>query len=484
MILRIAGIIFGPYIFVAKKLFERMKRGRSKDHVSKSILAGKWEFRLHNAPNHDFEVKHTVNDDTSIVFVLQFWPPMPASQAGMAHVELWHQQKQRLVLGAQLLKLKDKVRYIEYETHQLRMDTHNDTIECLYCAVDDQEQLRVHVPLNHPRAKELSWLAPDAPLPKDTRTIPQRSGPWFELRKQKLSGTKAYNYIGYYWERKEPSEYQKSLMRKGTECEPYAILTYLNHFNKRTFQEVGFACAPSPPYPPHWGASPDGLVHDPDMTWEQVPDDYKRHLNVADWDICSGCVEIKTGTKSSLEPYYIVQAYMEMISLQVVWCDLIRYHPTNDTAIVYRIYRHKPTEDRLVTLLKRADAHQNSLGTIIDEPEFVQMRKFLQEDAIPVLSKSAVHIVAPKDLLKNFRQRKLAALEPQPHVEPRKKVGGVENSGEVGGMRGGVLTLCLEQMHKQSVQMLACNDHKKLKLLLLEQISTCSEMLTELERDE
>src|SRR6185369_15745290 len=94
----------------------------------------------------------------------------------------------------------------------------------------------------------------------------------------------------------------------------------------------------------------------------------------------SGACEFKTSrTKVALEPYFIPQMYMEMISLNVVWCDLIRYRPTSvhtpdngyvtqHTAHVYRIYRNQALEADLVRLWKRAHANVQQLQDIVQEP--------------------------------------------------------------------------------------------------------------------
>jgi hypothetical protein len=340
----------------------------------------------------------------------------------------------------------------------------------MYLAVDknvqDVFELRVIVPLNHPRARELEWMAPDAPIPSDTRKIPQRSGPWHRLRSTKFSGTKAYMAIGYFADKKQPmNAFQKRAMRNGVMAEPYAVLSYLEHFDRAVYYEVGFSCAPSPPYPSNWGASPDGYIENPEMSWDQLPEDVARHLNPDEWDVRRGCIEIKTTTSQNLnlEPYYLPQVYMEMISLGVLWCDVIRYRvgvrsdrvAMGDTANVFRVFRHKPTEDKLVELWKQPSP----------SPASETMRAHLERlvGLIPAIAR----LTPSNELLTRYYTERLSLLSSSPPPTPQPS-----SDGE--------LTILLERMHKRSLQLLGAPNRATMQKLLLLQLSDCSEALNEL----
>lgn len=147
--------------------------------------------------------------------------------------------------------------------------------------------------------------------------------------------------------------------------EPIPIMMYLHHFPDRTIEEVGWVNIAGKP---GWGASPDGVI---------VLADGSR-----------GALEIKTASDGdlSLKPHYIPQAFMEMMALDVKWCDLIKYGKQvhDDGTIVHRfmryhIVRHKPTEQYLVGLISNAIKNKDRLGEVLASSDYVKARRFLQD---------------------------------------------------------------------------------------------------------
>jgi len=124
---------------------------------------------------------------------------------------------------------------------------------------------------------------------------------------------------------------------------------------------------------PGWGASPDGLIIDSNMKWTDVPA-WTRSAYSSTVDITRGALEIKCSQANCLmRDYYYPQVYLEMMALGAAWADVVRYSEhkvTNGAGVwttkrecrVYRVYRHKPTEDRLmhcIVLALNTQEHQH-----------------------------------------------------------------------------------------------------------------------------
>lgn len=307
-------------------------------------------------------------------------------------------------------------KYVSHETYTLAQDTEDAGVTyALYIQIERNQS--VHVDMT------LSWLATRAKIKNatvfhpwdvdvskyglklDTRTVPQRTPLWFKTRGQ-VTGTKAYMLLGYWVPTKaqDPnwtlegdktfSEFQKRNMRFGVESEDKALLLYLHH-NPQVQVELCGLCKAPPPLPNTWGASPDGVVYDKSHTWEDVPKKIREywstgatppsgglpnsHISI---DPSKGVLEIKStsGGKNGMEPYFFPQVYMEMICTQTLWADVVRY--TQSGARVYRVYRHKPTEETLLSLLKYALSNVDRLRDVIAEPPFVKIRDYFERLAL------------------------------------------------------------------------------------------------------
>lgn len=250
-------------------------------------------------------------------------------------------------------------------------------------------------------------------LKLDTPRIIQRTPIWFKVRGE-VSGTKAYQLIGFWvpTKQKDPTwtidgdhvfdAKSKANMRFGSESEDKGLITYALHAKNVTkIGLAGWCNAPaSAGLPLGWGASPDGLVVDPTHTWEKVPENIGKYLFLppppsggeegtpkggdqtpplaGGFDPTLGVLEIKSSpSKLSFEPYFFPQVYMEMISTHRIWCDLVRYTPSK--VRIYRIYRHKPTEETLISLWKYARKHAHNLRDIVQEEPFVKIRNYFTE---------------------------------------------------------------------------------------------------------
>jgi len=270
-------------------------------------------------------------------------------------------------------ELLDRV-YHAYETHTLALDEAETTVLAVYLQFDEEElQLKVNPDALWLGARmvALDWFPPDVDptlygLKVDAKRIPQRGALWKKLRGP-VTGRKATTYLGYWVPTKEVdpnwtidvepvfSEAATTAMRLGTQNEHIGVRIYLDERPQAIVSAVGWCDVPKS-YPRGWGASPDGLIYDPLTTWTTIPADIQKYYadNLNAFDPTRGVLEIKVSQHSlAFSDYFLPQVYMEMIAAGVLWCDLLRYRPPAN-ARIYRIYRHKPTEEQIIGLIRIA----------------------------------------------------------------------------------------------------------------------------------
>jgi hypothetical protein len=177
---------------------------------------------------------------------------------------------------------------------------------------------------------------------------------WEMNRFEKFSGWKAVN------------------VRKGRLAEDKIVITYLSHYTQSIFSECGYYHHPA--NPTEWGASPDGIIHDPTVTKEDLfknAPTLKKDFDVSKFDICHGVAEFKaTSWECEFKPYFIAQCMWEMQSVNVLWCDIVRYSSgkwkrnpqtgkstlSGQKSRVFRLYRRKKADALLQSCVKRAMA--------------------------------------------------------------------------------------------------------------------------------
>ena len=301
-------------------------------------------------------------DEESMDFCIHFRPPLSRNAAAQVRVGVVYvgdkiQRSRSPYLcflpvlpeegGEKYSLLPNYLDYELFETHQLRTyGTKGQTIGSMYLTFENNMtrpdhavgvfiELKVDMTLKMlPQllpGEFLMWFPPDVDpaeygIKVDPRLIPQRTKLWFKMRG--ISGTKAYTLLGF-WVGKDSKfgSQQRAIMRLGSLSEDYALLCYFSKFDSCRFQEMGWCPAPARKYPDGWGASPDGLFIDQQMKWSDVPEATKDFYRPEGFNIHRGVCEIKTSeTNTSMSAYYIPQMYMEMIALESVWADLLRFH--------------------------------------------------------------------------------------------------------------------------------------------------------------
>lgn len=408
------------------------KRSRSSSSLSNHLACNgtlqvtynQGDFIVRQVGQGDFEDGLSTD---YVDLVVHFRPPLlkatgtlTLQYTGTKHVErplLWSQRLEPLDQGVPLILRENELEYRCYPTYCIHVK--DNKILALYLNVENAAttalggaydlQLQVHynqrlhflpARLGSERARFLPWFPPDVDpaqwgLRLDPRRIPQRTPLWFKLRGD-VSGSRAYSFLGWFVSNagKPMTAFQKSAMRLGSFSEDLILLAYCYQFPNRTFEEVGWC--PAPGHPIGWGASPDGIIHDPDMNWDKVPEkiaaQYESQKDSI--NITRGACEFKTSrTKLVVEPYFLAQVYMEMISLETIWCDLVRYRPSrswndsenawqyHDEAHVYRIFRDKEMEARLIPLWKHAYVNQHVLEKVAKEAAYVKIRADLEDMA-------------------------------------------------------------------------------------------------------
>lgn len=226
----------------------------------------------------------------------------------------------------------------------------------------------------------------------DLSKVIQRTPLWFKSRGQ-VSGTKSYMLVGFWvpskkedpnwkWDQDRVFDAESEANAQfGVDSEDKALISYASFYAEHVSQVelVGWCKAP-PPFSSDWGASPDALVTWSNLSWKgDVPENIRQYYPEFEGKHQRGVLEIKSSRKGklSMEDYFFPQVYMEMISTQTLWCDLIRY--TNTRTRVYRIWRHKPTEDTLVSLIKYAYQNRDQLQDIIQQESFVKIRAYFKQ---------------------------------------------------------------------------------------------------------
>ena len=286
--------------------------------------------------------------------------------------------------------------YKVYETYTLGQDT--ETTHTLYFQIEGNkvccDMSLVWLPKNVSQfirnVRFFPWDVDPTQygLKLDTEKMIQKTPLWTKARGP-VSGTKAYKLVGFWVpsKQKDPNwtldgdevfdAQSKANMKFGTESEDKGLITYATHSKNIVKIELAGWC--NAPGLVGWGASPDGLVHDPTHTWDdaRIPKSTRESFENV-FDPTRGVLEIKSSlSKLSFEAYFFPQVYMEMISTQRIWCDLVRYTPSK--VRIYRVYRHKATEETLLSLWKYARSNVQKLRDIIQEEPFVKIRKYFQD---------------------------------------------------------------------------------------------------------
>lgn len=375
----------------------------------------------------------TASLDDSVQLIMRIKPPVPAEIATTTQLSVvytaddecttvfCHMIAPDSAVKRVTYRGDGELEYGCYETHQVRYNRTGEITHVYVCVVNTQTSAAVTASLKlqtqldmklywlprESRMMPLRWFPPDLDpaehgLRLDTRSVPQRTPLWFKLRGD-VSGSKTVRYTGFFVTPSGATEFDsvaKARMRLGTLSEDKAMLCYLHVYPGRVFLEVGWC--PVAGGPTGWGASPDGIIEDLQMTWARVPDHVRAQYSETERaaiDITHGACEFKTSRlKEGMESYFYPQLYMEMMALNTVWCDVLRYRPERqwsdasgrytylDRGAVFRVYRDRTLEQQLVRLWKRAHNNAHSLWTTVSEPEYVEMRavfKKMASDAVP-----------------------------------------------------------------------------------------------------
>lgn len=467
-----------------------MKRERDEQEALSGVLCGKFLFKLSD-PNIAFAAKSLSDDD----YVVRFKDYLPRGTVALhVYFEDKHIFGRTIALerGTRLLlNQQEGLIYELFESYQVQLAPSSDShVAGVYLKLEDNNVGKQDICLYQPqvdmksvflnsvfattdanRVVFLKWFPPDIDpnmygIKLDPREVPQRCPLWFKLRGE-VSGSKAYVLVGYFADRKDQplNAFAKSAMRLGTLSEDLILISYLHAYPKRIYYEVGWVPIE---HKKSWGASPDGIIVDPDMSWDKLPSDiasnWKRDGGI---DITHGACEFKTSrTKLGMEAYFYPQLYMEMIALNVVWADLIRCRPERvydqitkewtykDVAHVYRIYRHKPTEDLLMNLWARSQANMSKLKEIIQEEAYVRIRMYFDKLAAELEPVRVIEMTPEtQHVYSQYYAYKHQHAQPEPFVEstPLKKAAIPELDLQQLANRGIVLSQMNKTTHTQQM---------------------------------
>lgn len=296
----------------------------------------------------------------------------------------------------------------------------------------------------------LSYVPPTISLETlniDASQVPQRIPLWFKLRGS-VSGSTIPSLLGYYtpgpndsakkheqfqneWiHGKKFTGWQAVNLRFGKSREWNIVMAYLTHYSQRSFSEVGYVTHPENPN--EWGASPDGILTDPSVTWEDLPDETKEQFKPKDFKrgLTKGAAEFKASRfDCKFRGTHIPQLMWEMMSLSVAWGDLVRYSevskrlPNGNFGLVktcksIRFYRDRSKERRLMELVAQAKEIKdsgdiNKFLTLVRSPPYVEMRKDFDSLALQA-DQDADVILIPNEhaqILQEYEQQFFAQTE-------------------------------------------------------------------------
>lgn len=307
------------------------------------------------------------NDLTN--FRVDFVPPVKAARLAFGTLLDTHVPPLNAPLVDTLALMFDTYRIYEYMQLCEQADglishvyfaietTHTNELQC---SVDLKPYMR-RLGFN---VKSLCWFPPDINMSLlgfeiSCSQIPQRTPAWHKLRADNLTGTKAAKLLGFNvplhddtWtlDKKEVfSAASRRNMRFGAQAEDRALLSYLHLYPEAPFEEVGFCKIEGKQ---NWGASPDGKLGN------------------------SAALEIKSSLsgKTTFEPYFYPQVYMEMMALNVKWCHVVRF--AHEQVTIYMVHRDENLEAAMTDLWNRAlqePAHK-LIFLLRSDVEYVSMR--------------------------------------------------------------------------------------------------------------
>lgn len=220
-------------------------------------------------------------------------------------------------------------------------------------------------------------LAPVSPDSSDPKAVaipmqehPQRHPAWYTFRSTvestpvpglsgKLSGTKWFKMLGKYSKDglSEPAFAGNALTRSGRVMETPVTALYLTYLATCRPDVKVMECGSFPhPTIPDTMATPDGLLIDPQRTFDSLPPWFQTEMQVAykeatlkKIDFSRGVYECKTALKRGskgegavFKEEHVAQLYAEMICTGVFWAEIVRYCAEAKEMFMYRVYR-KPT---------------------------------------------------------------------------------------------------------------------------------------------
>ena len=220
------------------------------------------------------------------------------------------------------------------------------------------------------------------------------------------------------------------------------------------------------------------MIIDDRITWSDVPHKtstaYKNYYNIS-----RGVCEIKTSERrTDVSAYYIPQMYMEMISLECVWADLLRFHHCReyengkwifkDKLYVYRIYRDPDLETEMVKLWKYALEHLDTLVDVVATLPYVNFREKLETKAKSM--KPSIIIEAPLDIYERYTQ----------HRDNLVYAAATKTPEEMEASESQQLWCDLNERHKKLLCLNEKSERKEMLQLMNEQIQDYSFMMKQL----
>lgn len=328
-----------------------------------------------------------------------------------SHLFMWLRPT-RWTMTTRIMDGEDDRKFWEFPTHQLEVNAQTNGVCGMYLILENNQlsyddiapKIEPHVDIasyhiiptyGTERYVALDWYPLD-PLDRalegiHVSQIQQRTPVWFNLRPGKTSGSTAGKKAAGFWverDEEDKNNYhtmemgkqvrqmvgKRNRMRFGRIREDDVPVIFLHNYPDFVFVEQGYIDYPWPAVPnpaapemkdfvKRWGASPDGSVFNPNMTWSMFPKNIREayeHCATTTVDPRRATFEAKCSYASTKFPdYYVPQLYWEMMADNTCHSYLLRYkrrrgHDSDGTYKTlrqcnsYHVYRNPEVEMVLV----------------------------------------------------------------------------------------------------------------------------------------
>lgn len=398
----------------------------------------------------------SLNRENTLLSIV-FHSPLPTNTAQHTCVKVTHLPSHSSACRLMVLPgdtasverraLSDELHYLAFETHAVQLDVDSGEVARLFLSLENtQLQHPDKTPCWQPviqwrwfferhfgeRYRALEYFPPEVDLDLralnvDCSKVPQSTPMWFKLRTE-VTGSRVYSLLGEFAPRPMTPEAASYVLgardtadfssgwrglsvRLGNQRECVQMACVLTTYPRRVFHETGFIRHPSRE---NWGASPDGIVTDPNQTWDNVPEATREAFPRLRKTVTRGVIEFKASRRDcDIRAYHLMQCVWEMMCADCAWCDIVRYQEsTVDGTLRYtcrsiRLFRCPDTEREMIRRIDEATRIKSSQAFIrlVWSDGFVAFRKKFHTLAAQC-NRNAVELKVPLEMISEMHRHR------------------------------------------------------------------------------